>query len=56
MDQNKNGNAHGCLLKGTKISAPSIVDCRMRRDEVQTLAGRKTIKWIGYNRFTKGRR
>jgi len=22
-------------------------------DEVQTLAGRKTIKWIGYNKFTK---
>jgi Hint domain len=22
-------------------------------DEVQTLAGPKTIKWIGYNRFTK---
>ena len=23
------------------------------RDEVQTLAGPKTIKWIGYNKFTK---
>ena len=22
-------------------------------DEVRTLAGRKTIKWIGYNKFTK---
>jgi len=43
-------------LKGTKISTPSgdrlVQDLRIG-DEVQTLAGRKTIKWIGYNKFTK---
>ena len=47
---------HGCFLKGTKISTPSsdrlVQDLRIG-DEVQTLAGRKTIKWIGYNKFTK---
>ena len=47
---------HGCFLKGTKISTPSgdrlVQDLRIG-DEVQTLAGRKTIKWIAYNKFTK---
>ena len=46
----------GCLLKGTKISTPSgdrSVQELQIGDEVQTLAGRKTIKWIGYNKFTK---
>src|SRR6516162_7436391 len=47
---------HGCFLKGTKISTPSgdrlMQDLRIG-DEVQTLAGRKTIKWIAYNKFTK---
>src|SRR5229473_8317198 len=45
-----------CLLKGTKISTPSgyrPVQELQIGDEVQTLAGRKTIKWIGYNKFTK---
>jgi hypothetical protein len=45
-----------CFLKGTKISTPSgdrLVQELQIRDEVQTLAGRKTIKWIGYNKFTK---
>ena len=45
-----------CLLKGTKISTPSgdrLVQKLRIGDEVQTLAGRKTIKWIGYNKFTK---
>ena len=53
------GNGQGglkCFLKGTKISTPSgdrlVQDLRIG-DEVQTLAGRKTIKWIGYNKFTK---
>src|SRR6266478_2858677 len=45
-----------CLLKGTKLSTPSgdrpVQELRIG-DEVQTLAGRKTIKWIGYNKFTK---
>src|SRR4051794_14159497 len=45
-----------CFLKDTKISTPSgdrlVQDLRIG-DEVQTLAGRKTIKWIGYNKFTK---
>src|SRR5262249_44383958 len=53
---NNGGNHHGCFLKGTKISTPSgdrlVQDLRIG-DEVQTLAGRKTIKWIGYNKFTK---
>jgi hypothetical protein len=45
-----------CLLKGTKISTPSgdrLVQELQIGDEVHTLAGRKTIKWIGYNKFTK---
>jgi Hint domain len=45
-----------CLLKGTKISTPSgdrLVQELQIGDEVQTFAGRKTIKWIGYNKFTK---
>jgi Hint domain len=50
------GNNHSCFLKGTKISTPSgdclVQDLRIG-DEVQTLAGRKAIKWIGYNKFTK---
>ena len=44
-----------CLLKGTKISTPfgnRPVQELQIGDEVQTLAGRKTIKWIGYNKFT----
>jgi hypothetical protein len=47
---------HCCLLKGTKISTPSgdrLVQELQIGDEVQTAAGRKTIKWIGYNKFTK---
>ena len=46
----------GCFLKGTKISTPSgdrPVQELQIGDEVQTLAGRKTIKWIGYNKFIK---
>jgi hypothetical protein len=45
-----------CLLKGTRISTPSgdrPVQELQIGDEVQTLAGRKKIKWIGYNKFTK---
>jgi Hint domain len=45
-----------CFLKGTKISTPSgdrLVQELQIGDEVQTLTGRKTIKWIGYNKFTK---
>jgi hypothetical protein len=46
-----------CFLKGTMISTPSgerPVQELQIGDEVRTLAGRKTIKWIGYNKFTKG--
>jgi Hint domain len=53
---NNNNNNNSCFLKGTKIATPSgdrlVQDLRIG-DEVQTLAGRKTIKWIGYNKFTK---
>jgi hypothetical protein len=45
-----------CLLNGTKISTPSgdrLVQELQIGDEVQTAAGRKAIKWIGYNKFTK---
>ena len=45
-----------CLLRGTKISTPSgerPVQELQIGDEVQTLAGRETIKWIGYTKFTK---
>jgi Hint domain len=45
-----------CLLKGTKISTPlgerAVEDLQVG-EEVNTLSGRSTIKWIGYNRFTK---
>jgi Hint domain len=55
-NNNNRGNHYGCFLKGTKISTPSgdrlVQDLRIG-EEVQTLAGRKTIKWIGYNKFTK---
>jgi len=47
---------NSCFLKGTKISTPSgdrLVQELRIGDEVQTLAGRETIKWIGYNKFTK---
>ena len=55
-NSNNNGNRNSCFLKGTKISTPSgdrLVQELQIGDEVQTLAGRKTIKWIGYNKFTK---
>ena len=56
---NQNGNPQNgtaCFLKDTKISTPSgdrLVQDLQTGDEVETLAGRKTIKWIGYNKFTK---
>jgi Hint domain len=43
-------------LKGTRISTPSgdrLVQELQIGDEVRTVSGRRTIKWIGYNRFTK---
>src|SRR6516165_6611547 len=46
----------GCLLKGTKVLTPSgdrPVEELQIGDQVQTLAGPKAIKWIGYNKFTK---
>ena len=47
---------NSCFLKGTKIWTPSgdrPVQELQIGDEVQTLAGHKAIKWIGYNKFTK---
>src|SRR6266403_253291 len=56
LANNQGGNNHSCFLKDTKISTPSgdrLVQELQIGDEVQTLTGRKTIKWIGYNKFTK---
>jgi hypothetical protein len=55
-NQGNNNTARSCFLKGTKISTRSgdrLVQDLQIGEEVQTLAGRKTIKWIGYNKFTK---
>src|SRR5215467_10489153 len=56
QNPNQGPGQNSCFLKGTKISTPSgdrlVQDLRIG-DEVQTLAGRKTIKWIAYNKFTK---
>jgi hypothetical protein len=50
-------NSHpACFLKGTRISTPSgyrSVQELQIGDEVNTLGGRKAIKWIGYNKFTR---
>jgi hypothetical protein len=55
-NNNNTGKSGSCFLKGTKISTPSgdrlVQDLRIG-DDVQTLAGRKSIRWIGYNKFTK---
>ena len=54
--QGGNGQGVSCFLKGTKISTPSgdrLVQELQIGDEVEMLTGRKTIKWIGYNKFTK---
>jgi hypothetical protein len=45
-----------CFLKGTKISTPSgdrLVQELQIGDIINTLAGRRPIKWIGYNKYTK---
>jgi hypothetical protein len=45
-----------CLLKGTMISTPSgerLVQELQIGDEVLTLSGRKPVKWIGHNNFTR---
>src|SRR5262249_23445688 len=55
-NQGNNSRPRGCFLKGTKISTRSgdrLVQDLQIGDEVQTLAGLKAIKWIGYNKFTK---
>jgi hypothetical protein len=55
-DRERERHQTSCLLKGTTISTSSgdrLVQELQIGDEVQTLAGRKTIKWIGYNKFTK---
>lgn len=51
-----NGRSGSCFLKGTKILTPlgdRLVQELRIGDQVQTLAGHKAIKWIGYNKFTK---
>jgi Hint domain len=56
-NQGQNNDApRSCFLKGTKISTAAgsrLVQDLQIGDKIQTLAGRKTIKWIGYNKFTK---
>jgi hypothetical protein len=45
-----------CLLKGTRVSAPSgerMVEDLQIGDGVLTLSGPKAIKWIGYSKYTK---
>jgi hypothetical protein len=45
-----------CLLRGTAVSTPAgdrrVEDLQIG-DEVDTLSGRRAIKWIGHRRFTK---
>jgi Hint domain len=56
-NQGQNNDApRSCFLKGTKISTAAgnrLVQDLQIGNEIQTLAGRKTIKWIGCNKFTK---
>jgi hypothetical protein len=54
-NNNPNQRRAALLFSSTKILTPSgdhLVQDR-KSDEVWTLAGRKTIKWIGYNKFKK---
>jgi hypothetical protein len=57
VGNNQGGNTpRSCFLKGTKISTAAgdrLVQDLQIGDEVKTFAGRRTIKWIGYNKFTK---
>jgi hypothetical protein len=49
-------NGCSCFLGATRISTPSgdrQVQELQIGDEVLTLSGRKPVKWIGYNKFTK---
>jgi hypothetical protein len=45
-----------CLLKGTRVSTPvgerAVEDLKIG-DEVVTLSGPQTVKWIGYGKFIK---
>jgi hypothetical protein len=51
-----NGNRVSCLLKGTRLSTAAgeraVEDLRIG-DEVLTLSGPKTVRWIGYGKYTK---
>jgi len=53
---NRGGGGCCCLLKGTRVSTPSggrLVQDLQIGDEVHTLSGRRAVRWIGYNKFTK---
>jgi hypothetical protein len=58
LGSNPLGHGHNpsCLLRGTAVSTPSgdrlVEDLRIG-DEIHTLSGPKSIKWIGYRKFTK---
>jgi hypothetical protein len=53
---NRGGGGCCCLLKGTRVSTPSggrpVQDLQIG-DDVHTLSGRRAVRWIGYNKFTK---
>jgi hypothetical protein len=60
VGNNQGGNGgntpRSCFLRGTKISTAAgdrLVQDLQIGDEVETSSGRRTIKWIGYNKFTK---
>jgi Hint domain len=52
----RNSSGASCLLKGTRLSTPSgerLVEDLQIGDEILSLSGPKTIKWIGCSKYTK---